>query len=398
MNLNKSFGMTSLGQVARYGTDKIQTSTVTIFNYISTENMLPNKAGVTNATSLPPSDKVNKYSQGDILISNIRPYFKKIWLANKDGGCSSDVLNLKVNDGINNKYVYYCLLNDEFFDYIMVGAKGVKMPRGDKEQILKYKIPLPSLKEQNYIVSKIATFDEKISSNARLINYLEEYSQLLFHKWFTDYNFPDKDRKPYKDNGGEIVEIGGKTIPKEWNIIELNSIVNKNTESINPLSTPEIEYNYYSIPVFDETKTYSIEKGNAIGSNKYKVNGKNLLVSKLNPWFKRIIYPYGIDNAICSTEFVVWNPKIENILEYLYVVSNTPSFTEYCTIASIGTSNSHKRVNPDYMLKYVVPFYKPKILEFNEMIKPIVVKIHHLIFENKILEETRDLLIRKLIK
>lgn len=390
--------MTALGAVAQYSNEKVPTDTLTIYNYISTENMIPNKEGITSAISLPPSDKVNKFTVGDILISNIRPYFKKIWFADMNGGASSDILNIKVNDGVNKRYVYYCLLDDSFFDYVMVGAKGVKMPRGDKEQILRYEIPIPSVEDQEYIVSKILPFEEKLQSNLRLIKYLEEYSQLLFRKWFIDFNFPNEAGKEYRNNNGEMYEKDGVLIPSGWDRIPLSELADKSTQSVSPQQKPDKIFKHFSIPIYDEKRTYASELGSTILSNKYLVSKGSILVSKLNPWFKRIVYYIEEDEAICSTEFVVWRPLKENLLEYFFTVANSDAFINYCTNASSGTSNSHKRVNPDYMMDFKLSYNENIVVKFNNIISPIVEKINLILTENQNIKEARDLFIKKLIK
>ena len=142
-----------LGEVATFITDKTDASLFNKRNYISTENILPNRCGIKEASSLPDEGKVIAFSKNDILISNIRPYFKKIWLASIDGGCSNDVICLRAKDNVLCQYLYYLLSQDAFFDYVMLGAKGTKMPRGDRNQIIKWEIALPCLGEQQRIVS-----------------------------------------------------------------------------------------------------------------------------------------------------------------------------------------------------------------------------------------------------
>ena len=106
-----------------------------------------------------------------------------------------------------------------------------------------------------------------------------------------------------------------------------------------------------------------------------------------------------VEDAVCSTEFVVWNPLKQNHLEYLYVLAKTSRFTKYCTVASgASTSNSHKRVKPEFMLKFKIPYNQKIVVEFNDTIKPIIQKIHLARMESKILNETKQLLIKKLIK
>lgn len=127
-----------LKQFAFYRTDT--TKSENAYNYISTDNMLPDKQGISDETIYPSSGNIFQYKQNDILISNIRPYFKKIWLASYNGTCSTDILCISSNQYEHNCYIYRTLWRDDFFDYVMQGAKGSKMPRGDKEHIMNYPI------------------------------------------------------------------------------------------------------------------------------------------------------------------------------------------------------------------------------------------------------------------
>lgn len=108
--------------------------------YVSTESLMQNKGGRQLASSLPTTGKITRYKAGDTLISNIRPYFKKIWYAPFEGTCSGDVIVFRANDPSNAPYLHACLWQDSFFDYVMQGAKGTKMPRGDKKQMMEFKV------------------------------------------------------------------------------------------------------------------------------------------------------------------------------------------------------------------------------------------------------------------
>ncbi len=110
------------------------------FNYVSTDNMLAEKQGLSGEILKPASGNVLCYEKDDILISNIRPYFKKIWYADQSGTCSTDVLCIRSLNSDNSYFVYKTLWQDDFFDYVMQGAKGSKMPRGDKTRIMNYPI------------------------------------------------------------------------------------------------------------------------------------------------------------------------------------------------------------------------------------------------------------------
>lgn len=131
-----------LSDICVFRKGKVDVSKLTLKTYISTENMLPNKGGVTEASSLPTVQLTQEYKKGDILVSNIRPYFKKIWQAKCDGGCSNDVLVFQGNSNIDGDFLYYILANDDFFAYSMATSKGTKMPRGDKTSIMQYEVPI----------------------------------------------------------------------------------------------------------------------------------------------------------------------------------------------------------------------------------------------------------------
>lgn len=137
-----------LSDICDYGKGRIEVSSLDNSNYISTENMLPNRAGVTTATTLPTGEYTPSFEIDDTLVSNIRPYFKKIWKATFSGGCSADVLVFKAKENISKEYLYYVLSDDEFFKYSMATSKGTKMPRGDKTSIMNYPVKLPPLPTQ----------------------------------------------------------------------------------------------------------------------------------------------------------------------------------------------------------------------------------------------------------
>lgn len=142
-------------------------------NYVSTENLLPNKGGLIEANSLPTAMLTQSYKAGDILISNIRPYFKKIYFAQENGGCSNDVLVIRAKEHTNPKFLYYVLSDNAFFNYSMATSKGTKMPRGDKIAIMQYQVPILSLNTQIKISSVLSDLDEKIALNNKINNIMD---------------------------------------------------------------------------------------------------------------------------------------------------------------------------------------------------------------------------------
>ncbi len=224
-----------LGEVVIPVKERIETSCLDSASYISTENMLPDKAGVTLSSGVPSGNAV-MFKNDDILISNIRPYFKKIWRANRDGGCSSDVICLRASNAVDPLFLYYLLCQDLFFDYVMQGAKGTKMPRGDRNQIMQWPILIPSKNKQHTIASILYALDDKIEVNRRINDNfyfaffeviliwllaslrndnLEQQAQALFKSWFVDFeSFPNK---PFVES-----ELG--MIPEGWKVDSLSSV------------------------------------------------------------------------------------------------------------------------------------------------------------------------------
>lgn len=232
----------SLKKVAKYSDARIPIKDVTINNFVTTDNLLQNKLGITKATSLPPQDgNMPAYFKNDILIGNIRPYLKKIWFADKDGGNSADVLTIKVNEKHNPKFIYYALYRDDFFEHMMKGSKGTKMPRGDKNQIMEFSIPDISLESEEKIANVLSSLDSKIELNNKINKELEAMAKTLYDYWFVQFDFPNENGKPYKSSGGKMVynQELKREIPDRWEFcklenIEDNIITGKTPPKINP--------------------------------------------------------------------------------------------------------------------------------------------------------------------
>ena len=148
------------------------------------DNLLQNMEGKGSSQFVPKSGTAIAYSKGNILLSNIRPYLKKIWLADNDGGSSGDVLVLKMDDTkISSKYLYYLLATDEFFEYEMQHIKGVKMPRADKASVLNYNVPIPSLFKQQEIVAEIEKIESEITTRKMRLEDLKKQKGKVLDKY-----------------------------------------------------------------------------------------------------------------------------------------------------------------------------------------------------------------------
>ena len=157
-----------LSDICDYAKGRVDVLSLNNETYISTENMLPNKDGITLAASLPTIPQTQSFLTGDVLVSNIRPYFKKIWFAAFDGGCSNDVLVFRAKEGVSKRFLHYVLADDTFFDYSMATSKGTKMPRGDKMAIMQYEVPEFSYDDQERIAGILEALDKKIRLNTEV--------------------------------------------------------------------------------------------------------------------------------------------------------------------------------------------------------------------------------------
>lgn len=186
-----------LGEIASFVKEKIPVREIGIVDYISTENMLADKGGITTASNKPNEGTITRFFPNTILISNIRPYFKKIWFSDRYGGCSNDVLCFEPTKKlVDDKYLFFLLSQDVFFDYVMLGSKGCKMPRGDKSHIMNWEVSLPPLDEQRRIAAILSSLDDKIDLLHRENATLEQMAETLFRQWFVEEAKEEWEERP----------------------------------------------------------------------------------------------------------------------------------------------------------------------------------------------------------
>lgn len=220
-----------LAEIATYVNEKISSSNITLDQYVTTDSLLQDKRGREYAQNLPPvTTKLIHYQPGDVLVANIRPYLKKVWFADCEGGASSDVLVLRAKNANDTTFVYALLMQDSFYDYAMKGAKGSKMPRGDKDQIMRYEFPIFSPEQRKDIGKFITDIESKIAVNRQINDNLEAMPKQLYDYWFIQFDFPNEEGKPYKSSGGKMVwsDELQMNIPHNWVICRLNDYIDKN--------------------------------------------------------------------------------------------------------------------------------------------------------------------------
>ncbi|WP_298130410.1 restriction endonuclease subunit S [uncultured Bacteroides sp.] len=167
-----------LKDVAEFQKSRIPADSLDASCYISTENLIPNFGGIKEASSIPTDGNVMAIKPNDILISNIRPYLKKVWQSDRFGGCSTDVFVLRTT-GCQSDFLYNIIASDKFINYAMSGAKGVKMPRGDKRQMEEFEFSIPAIEEQNRISRLLSLLDERIATQNKIIEDLKKLKSAI---------------------------------------------------------------------------------------------------------------------------------------------------------------------------------------------------------------------------
>ena len=184
----------------------------------------------------------------------------------------------------------------------------------------------------------------------------------LYDYWFVQFDFPDENGKPYKSSGGKMVwnEKLKREIPEGWHDVSLNELASPQRTIVKPQE--EVLYQHFSIPSYDAGGSYELNYGHQIHSDKFLLREGQLLVSKLNPWFNRVLWVPEGKNMISSTEFVIMNPKQRSDSGYLYSIVKSKPFVDFCSQAATGTSHSQRRISPDVMLAFRFP-YNPNVSE-----------------------------------
>ena len=361
-----------LKDICQYVSDRVATTSLSTSNYISTENMLPNKGGVVIANGLPLGNAV-AFAKNDVLVSNIRPYFKKIWQANKNGGCSADVLCFRKNENVDNKYFYYLLSQQSFFDHMMLGSKGCKMPRGDKKQIMNWSFDLPSLEEQKRIADILSSLDSKIELNRRINDNLEQQAQLLFD------NLIDASDWSTTQFLSELSEINP---PRKLSKGEYAPFVEMSNMPTSGSFPSRIDYKEYN------------------GGMKFR-NGDTIM-ARITPCLengKAAYVNFLKENEIGfgSTEYIVLAPKKTISSSFLYFLVRNKEFVDYA-VKHMNGSSGRQRVSGDTIGNYQLPILdRNKLSIFIAIADRTLSKIRQNSFEILNLAKQRDTLLPKLM-
>lgn len=351
------------------------------------------------------ADDIEKYllKEGDIVFARTgNSTGKTYYHENKNGRLAFAGFLIKYaldNAKINPKYLKFYTISSEYRTWVKNLSVGSTRGNINAQTFADCPITVPERKQQDLLVRTLSPLIDKIRLNNRINEELEAMAKTLYDYWFVQFDFPDSKGKPYKSSGGEMIwsEDLQREIPKGWEVRPLSEISDVSNESINPFDFPEKEFKHYSIPAFDELGTYNIECGHEIKSNKFIIRNSDILVSKLNPWFSRVIYSTDDKDLISSTEFVIWRTRNVAFKNYLYMIARDASFITYCSKSATGTSNSHKRVNPTVMMKYRIVFNEEVAEKFGGLLGSTIMIYAKNQLENNNLTQLRNWLLPMLM-
>ena len=401
--------MTKLSSIADYVTDKISSNDIALREYVTTDCILQNKKGREIATNLPPqSCCLTRYQHGDVLIANIRPYLKKVWFADIDGGASSDVLVFRAKEGHSPSFLYAVLLQDSFFDYVMQGAKGSKMPRGDKAQIMDFTIPDMSLENQKKIANILSSFDSKIELNNKINKELESMAKTLYDYWFVQFDFPNENGKPYKSSGGKMVynQELKREIPERWEIGCIGDYC-KSTggfafksswwteKGVSVIKIKDIQENY----TIDISNLSKVDLSNKKIDDKFKAEAGNVLIAMTGATVGKYAIVPITDNSIYINQRVgYFNLGKEPTKKLPYFINslNQSYFREMIFTLASGAAQpniSNEQINN---IKLLIP--KKDIVEnFNNKLSSFYKLILNNQQQNQELSKLRDWLLPMLM-
>lgn len=279
------------------------------------------------------------------------------------------------NELCDTRYLCYLLNSMDLSGYI-TGSAQPKLSQSNLNAITLF---LPTITVQKRIAEWLYLFDKKIAVNNEINDNLEQQAELLYHE-----RFETADRS---------------NLPVGWRIVRLGDVATISKKSFNPAKEPEMLLEHYSIPAFDEAHFPVFELSTAIKSNKFVVDNTCFMISKLNPTTKRVWKPYCLTaNAVCSTEFIVYKAKKQEISDFLYSVINSTSFSDFMCSHVTGSTGSRQRTTPSDTLAFelILPTTK-EIAEYQGIVSPMFEQIKCNAIENDKLKRLRDSLLPKLM-
>lgn len=361
-----------LAALCTYMKGKVAVDTLDEYTYISTENMIPNKGGIERASSLPSTQYTQAFDLGDVLVSNIRPYFKKIWMAEYSGGCSNDVLVFRASKGCDPTFLYYVLANNSFFDYATATSKGTKMPRGDKTAIMQYEVPAFDIATQQRIGRLLKGIDTRIVTNKKINDNLQQQAFAFFDRLMIE---ADNDNCTVSD----YADLNPRRVLAKHQIAR--------SIDMSQLSTSGAFPSGWEMKPFNGGMRFTNGDTLLARITPCLENGKTAFIDFLNEG----------EVAFGSTEYIVLAPRYDVPPEMLYCLARYPAFVDYA-VKNMNGSSGRQRVSAETIGQFRLPkFDERSLLKFGKAVAPMFLKMRYNSLENIRLAELRDALLPKLM-
>ena len=318
--------------------------------------------------------------KGDILLTTEAPMGMVARLDRADIAIAQRLLTLRGKEGVlDNDYLLYLLQSPYGQGLLKAKETGTTVTGIKQAEFRRVVIKLPDIAVQKKVTSILNAIDSKISCNTKINDNLQQQAQTLFAEHFCLRS--------------------GDSIPDGWSLISLGDVAVISNKSFNPLKQPETMLEHYSIPAFDETRYPVFELSTAIKSNKFVVDADCFMISKLNPTTKRVWRPYCMtNNAVCSTEFIVYKAKERMLTDFLYSLIDSVPFSDFMCSHVTGSTGSRQRTIPSDTLQY--QFYLPtaeEIAAFSAVVAPMYAQVRINAMENARLNDLRDSLLQRLM-
>lgn len=439
-----------LSDIADFISDKIEFSSIELDKYISTDNMLPNFNGVTLSTVEPSLNKCTKFKAGDTLFSNIRTYFKKVWFADFDGGCSPDVIVMRTKNEelVLPEFLYLLICSEDFINFTVMSSNGAKMPRGDKKAMLKYEFEIPSIEEQKIAINHYFKIKEKIQLNTQINQTLELIAQALFKSWFVNFD-PVRAKVQALSDGMsleqaelaamqaisgktpeeltalsqtqpdryaelaetakafpcEMVEVDGGEVPKGWEKTTLSEIC----EMQNGYAFKSSDWVEQGIPVIKigSVKPIIVEvEGNGFVSEDYSKLKPDFLLTSGDILVGLTGY-VGEVGRIPTGKIAMLNQRVAKFLpkeidknhcfyNYIYCLARQSQFKEFAEINAKGSAQAN--ISTKELLKFPIIKANDKLhILFENRVKELLERILWNSQNAETLAKTRDLLLPRLL-
>ena len=322
-------------------------------------------------------------TKGDMVFSwsgNPETSIDVFWYNLPNGWLNQHIFKVTPNEGVHKLYLYYLLKSlKPQFTAIASNKQTTGLGHVTIRDMKEMMIELPDYDIQKSVGEYLYSIDQKVCINQRINDNLEQQAQAIFSERFE--------------------KVSSEDLPAGWRVVSLGEVATISNKSFNPLKEDKRILEHYSIPAFDEARFPVFEPSTSIKSNKFVIDTSCFMISKLNPTTKRVWKPYCLtENAVCSTEFIVYKAKNEFITDFLYSVINSNSFSDFMCSHVTGSTGSRQRTTPSDTLSYemVLPT-EDELTEFQSLVSPMYAQMRINAIENDKLKQLRDSLLPKLM-